>query len=138
MSSYTVRHLPEEQGAVTSIYKEVRKVPFSYTTKKNEAEQASEGSYIYVIEREKVGRKIFFKLAYGYRCTECFKKAGGKWLGKFDYKNTVEYEKDGDLQLLDPPQAITDPDFIKWYKTKNSGMCEIPAEQESVLKAMLA
>jgi hypothetical protein len=137
MSSYIVRHLPEEQGPVISIYSEVRKVPFSYTSKKNEAKLASEGSYVYVIEREKVGRKIIYKLAYRYKCTECFRKAGGKWLGKFDYKNTVEYEKDGELKLLDPPSVITDSDFIRWYKTKTLGMCEIPAEHENVLKAIL-
>lgn len=137
MSSYIVMHLSEEQGPVTSIYKDVKKVPFSYTSKKKEAELASEGAYIYVIGKEKLGRRNVFKLAYRYKCSEHFRKAGGKWLGKFDYKNTVEYEKDGELQLLDPPVAITDPEFIKWYKTKSSGMCEIPANYESVLKAML-
>ncbi|NQZ82173.1 MAG: hypothetical protein HRT52_14265 [Colwellia sp.] len=137
MSSYIVGHLSEEQGPVTSIYKEVRKVPFSYTSKKNEAELASEGSYVYVIEKEKVGNRNVFKLAYSYKCTECFRKAGGKWLGKFDYKNTVKYEEDGELKLLDPPLAITDSDFISWYKTKALGMRVIPTEYESVLKAML-
>ena len=137
MSSYIVRHIPEDQGPVTSLYAEIRKVPFSYTNKKKEAELAAEGSNIYVVEREKQGRKNIYQLAYRYKCTECFRKAGGKWLGKFDYKNTVEYEKNGELELLDPPLVITDPDFIKWYKTKNFGMCEIPAEYEAVLKAML-
>ena len=137
MSSYIVGHLPEDQGPVTSIYKEVRKVPFSYTSKKNEAELAAEGSYVYVIEKEKVGKRNVFKLAYSYKCTECFRKAGGKWLGIFDYKNTVKYEEDGELKLLDPPLAITDSDFISWYKTKALGMRVIPTEYESVLKAML-
>ncbi len=137
MSSYIVAHLSEEQGPVENIYKEIRKVPFSYTNKKNEAEMASEGSYIYVIEKEKEGRKSIFKLAYRYKCTECFRKAGGKWLGKFDYKNTVKYEEDGELKLLAPSLTITDPDFISWYKTKALGMRVIPTEYESVLKAML-
>lgn len=136
MSSYIVGHLPEDQGPVTSIYKEVRKVPFSYTSKKNEAELAAEGSTIYVIVKEKVGRKNVFKLAYSYKCTELYRKAGGKWLGKFDFKNTVKYETDSELKLLDPPLEITDPDFITWYKAKALGMRVIPREYESVLKAM--
>ncbi len=49
----------------------------------------------------------------------------------------MEYEKDGELKLLDPPLAITDSDFISWYKTKALGMRVIPTEYESVLKAML-
>ena len=138
MSSFAVRHLPEDIGAVTSIYKDVRKTPFSYTSKKHEAEMASKGVFIYVIEREKSGRNIVYKLAYCYKCSEIFKKTGGsKWLDQFDFKNTVEYGKDSELRLLDPPKVITDSDFISWYKTKTLGMCELPSKQERVLLDML-
>ena len=138
MSSFVVRHLPEDIGAVTSIYKEVRKTPSSYTSRKHEAEMASEGAFIYVIEREKAGRKNVYKLAYCYKCSEIFKKAGGsKWLGQFDFKNTVKYGNDSELRLFDPPIVITDPGFISWYKTKTLGMCELPSNQERVLLDML-
>ncbi|WP_350997705.1 hypothetical protein [Shewanella sp. TB7-MNA-CIBAN-0143] len=138
MSSFVVRHLPEELGDVTSIYKSVKKTPFSYTSKKHEAEKAATGKYIYVIEREKSGKNIIYKLAYRYKCSACFKPAGtNKWLEKFDFKNTVEYGSEADLQLLESPKIITNPDFNSWYKTKTLGMCELPAEQEAILNSLL-
>ena len=138
MSSFVVRHLPEELGEVTSIYKKIRKTPFSFTSKKHEAETAATGKYIYVIEREKLGKNIIYKLAYRYQCSACFKPAGSnKWLDKFSYKNTVEYGVEADLQLLDPPIEITNLDFNSWYKTKTLGMCELPKAQELVLESLL-
>lgn len=138
MSSFVVRHLPEELGNVKGIYKKIRKTPFSFTSKKHEAEMAATGKYIYVIEREESGKDIIYKLAYRYKCSACFKPAGShKWLNKFNFKNTVEYGEEPDLQLLDPPKIITSPDFNSWYKTKTFGMCELPAVQEAILNSLL-
>lgn len=138
MSSYAVRHLPEDLGDVTTLYKKIKKIPFSYTSKAFEAEMASNNNYIYVIQREKIGRETFYKLAYRYRCSAFHKAAGnGKWLGQFDFKNTVKYGEDSELEILDPPIAITNEDFNSWYKTQTLGMCEIPIEQENLLSILL-
>jgi hypothetical protein len=138
MSSYVVRHLPEDLGDVTTVFKQIKKVPFSYTSKNHEAEMASHGEFIYVVQREKVGREVVYKLAYRYRCTAVHRMAGsGKWLDIFEFKNTVEYGEDGQLKLLDPPEVITDDAFNIWYKTKTLGMCELPEPQEEILKSIL-
>ena len=138
MSSYVVRHLPEELGDVTTIFKKVKKAPFSFTSKKHEAEVAATGKYIYVVEREKSGRDIIYKLAYRYKCTAVFKPAGSaKWLDQFNFKNTVKYGEESELQLLDPPRVITSSEFNRWFKTKTLGMCELPVDQEEILNTLL-
>lgn len=138
MSSFAVRHLPEDLGDVTTLFKKIKKVPFSYTSKVFEAEMAAENNFIYVIQRDKVGREVSYKLAYRYRCSAVHRAAGsGKWLDQFEFKNTVEYGADSELQILEPPISITNEEFNSWYKKQTLGMCELPTEQEDILKLLL-
>lgn len=138
MSSYIVRHLPEDLGDVVSLYKNVKKSPFSYTSKENESYLATKNEFIYVVERRIEDKDVFYYLAYRYRCSERFKKAGReKWLDQFEYKNTVKYGNDPELVLIDPPVLIEDSSFCSWYKKKTLGMCELPFEHEKKLKALL-
>lgn len=138
MSSYIVRHLPEDLGDVVSLYKDIRKVPFSFTSKESESKLATKDEFIYVVERRIEDKEVCYYFAYRYRCSERFKKAGReKWLDQFKYKNSVKYGSDPELTLLEPPVLIEDKAFCSWYKKKTLGMCELPFEYESKLKALL-
>ena len=138
MSSFIFRHLPEDLGDVISLYKKIKKEPFSYTSKDNESNLATRGEFIYVVERRLDGKEVSYYLAYRYRCSARFKKAGrDKWLDQFDYKNTVEHGKDPELTLLDPPVLIEDSAFCSWYKKQTLGMCMLPFDHEAILKAIL-
>jgi hypothetical protein len=100
MTAYAVKHLPDEHGDVTKSYKKIRKAPFSFTSKRYESEMAASNNYIYVIQREKIGRETIYKLAYRFRCSASYQLAGGeKWFGLYQHKNTVKYGEDACLPL---------------------------------------
>jgi len=137
MTAYAVKHIAEDRGPIASIMKNVKKQPYSYTSKPEKAEGAARGRFVYVIEVQRDGGTTSYHLAYKYRAREAHKAAGGSlWGGQFEYKNSVAYGFASDGLYFDSPVLITDTDFIDWYKSETFGMVEVPDHFLQVLEGV--
>lgn len=139
MTAYAVKHISDDRGPITSIMKNVKKQPYSYTSKPEKAEGAAKGRFVYVIEVQRVSGATSYHLGYKYRAREAHKAAGGSlWGGQFEYKNSVAYGVASDGLYFDSPVLITDSDFIDWYKSETFGMAEIPGHLLPVLESIFS
>lgn len=136
MPAYAVKHIVADHGLLSKIMKEVKKTPYSYTSKEPEATDASRGADVYVIQVETRGPSRTYSLGYKYRATEKFAPAGGGlWKGEFKYRNSATPGSTPNGFYFDPPLPITDPTVRQWLTEKQPGMAEIPI---TVLKALEA
>jgi len=127
VKSFLVKHLAYQLGPVKKLYKELSKQPHSYTNNHSLAKAASEGNLIYVIEVEKNGRKTGYNIAYRYNSYNYDKRASGRWLDKFTYKNVSDYSSPiGDY--FETPLAILDDDIDIWLRQPKIGMREVPVD----------
>ncbi|MBY6094935.1 hypothetical protein [Ferrimonas balearica] len=131
---FAVKHSFEVMGPLVNLYKQVKKKPFSFTSKKHMAEEAAKGNFVYVIEVRREHGVTKYYLGYKYRATDILRPTKGSlWQDKFKFKNTVKYGQMSDGIYFENPKLISDVDFIEWFKGETLGMSEIPHELAEVL-----
>ncbi|MBS0345928.1 MAG: hypothetical protein JSR69_05645 [Proteobacteria bacterium] len=138
MPAFAVKHIEKNQGPLSSIMSEIKKTPYSYTSKYREASIASKGNFIYVIEvrAEKSGRSYW--LGYKYKAFESFQCAGGAlWKGEFKYKNSARPMSTAEGQYFNVPVRLFDVNLCVWLSSKQPGMAEIPSYLISALEGVL-
>ena len=127
MPAYAVKHLVSDHGPLSTIMKDVKKTPYSFTSKEPEATEAAAGRFIYVIEvRVEKGTRTYW-LGYKYRAYEKVRPAGGSlWKGEFKYKNSARWGEPATGVYFDEPIQIEDLSVCEWLAAKQPGMAEIP------------
>lgn len=139
MAAFAVKHLITELGPLLSHLKDVKRTPYSFTSKDAEASAAAAGADVYAIEvrREKSVKSCW--LGYRYRAQEKFSLAGGGlWKSRFKYKNSAT---PGDRPIgvyFETLPQITDEAFCDWLFGLTPGMAEIPAHLVDALEAIVA
>jgi len=136
---FAVKHIEKDHGPLSKIMREVKKTPYSYTSKGHEATLAAKGNYIYVIEvrAEKKGVRSYW-LGYKYKAFESFQLAGGAlWKEEFKYKNSAHPASKADGMYFDEPVRITDDDVCDWLSSKQPGMAEVPLHLVPSIEAVL-
>lgn len=136
MPAFAVKHLVAEHGPVMANVKNIRKTPYSYTSKHYEAEESAKGNYIYVIEVHRSGGETSYAIAYKYRATESFKKPGSLWKDEFVYKNSATPGVKADGFYLEHPVLVSDLEFNYWFLSLPPGMAEIPSHLLPALDAV--
>lgn len=136
MIAYVVKHLVEDHGPLAKIMSDVKRTPFSYTSKKNEAEGAARGRDVYVVEVRSEDRKRSYWLGYRYKAREAFKLAGGLWEGEFEFKNSATPGVTAEGLYFDSPARIDDAALNEWLSTKQPGMASIPTHLIPALDAV--
>jgi len=106
---------------------EIRKTPYSYTSKHSEANEAAKGNYVYVIEVHREGGQTAYSLAYKYRATEAFKRPGALWKDEFIYKNSSTPGDKAEGAYFEKPVEIDLHNFNSWFLSLPPGMAEIPS-----------
>ena len=138
MSAFAVKHILEDQGPLIANLKEIRRTPYSFTSKEPEATAAT-GNNIYVIEVRCVGGNRTYWLGYKYQAREKFKLTGGrKWKERFDSKNSATPGTIAVGAYFDSLPEITDPALLEWLRSGTFGMTEIPSGQIAALDAIIA
>lgn len=117
--------------------KEIRKTPYSYTSKHSEANEAARGNYVYVIEVDRAGGKTSYSLAYKYKATEAFKRPGALWKDEFIYKNSSTPGDKAEGAYFERPIEINKHDFNSWFLSLPPGMAEIPSHLVPELDSMV-
>lgn len=138
MPAYAVKHLVSDHGPLSRIMKDVKKTPYSYTSKEPEASEAAAGCFIYVIEVcvEKSIRT--YRLGYKYRAYEKVRPAGGGlWKDEFKYKNSARWGEPATGVYFNEPVQIEDIEVCKWLAAKQPGMAEIPEPLVTALDAQI-
>ena len=129
MPAYAVKHIVADHGPLARIMKEVRKTPYSYTSKGPEASDAAKGWDVYVIEVNADRSTRSYALGYRYQATEKFALTGGAlWKGEFKYKNSATPGDPPVGVYFEPPLPLTDPTVVHWLTNKLPGMAEIPGD----------
>ncbi|MCE1184887.1 MAG: hypothetical protein LWW92_04680 [Rhodocyclales bacterium] len=139
MPVFAVKHIVKDHGPLSKIMREIKKTPYSYTSKDYEASIAAKGNYIYVIEvrTEKNGVRSYW-LGYKYKAFESLQRAGGaRWKEKFKYKNSAHPTGKADGMYFEDPIRITDVDICDWLSSKQPGMAEIPFRLVSSIEEVL-
>lgn len=126
MPSYAVKHLIADHGPLSKVMKEIRKTPYSYTSKEPEATDASRGSDIYVFEVHVQGSTRMYALGYRYRATEKFSLAGGLWKNEFKFKNSATPGTAVVGYYFDIPLILPNGIVHSWLAGKQPGMAEMP------------
>ena len=132
MLDFAVKHVEKDHGPLSEIMRDVKKTPYSYTSKDYEAAIAAKGNYVYVIEvrAEKNGVRSYW-LGYKYKAFEAFEAfrlAGGAlWKGEFKYKNSSQPTSKADGMYFNDPVRLIDLDVCEWLTSKQPGMAEIPS-----------
>jgi hypothetical protein len=136
--AYAVKHLVSEHGPLARIMKDVKKTPYSFTSREPEASDAATGRYIYVIEvRLEKGVPTYW-LGYKYRAHEKVRPAGGSpWKGGFKYKNSARWGEPATGVYFEEPIHIADPGLCEWLAEKQPGMAEIPEHLQPALDARI-
>jgi hypothetical protein len=117
--------------------KEIRKTPYSYTSKHGIANEAAKGNFVYVIEVHREGGITSYCLAYKYKATEAFKLAGARWMDEFIYKKSSTPGDMAEGGYFDIPVKINQKDFYKWFLSLPPGMAEIPDHLVPELETIL-
>lgn len=139
MPAYAVKHLVADHGPLSKIMKDVKRTPYSYTSKKPEATDAARGSDVYVIQVEARGSTRSYSLGYKYRATESYTLAGGGlWNGEFKFKNSATPGVGAIGFYFDPPLPINNVTVRQWLAGKQPGMAEIPVAVLNELEALAA
>lgn len=127
MKAFAVKHIANEQGPLSRVLVSAKKQPYSLTNKKNEAEEAAKGNFVYLIEVLRESGETTYRLGYKFRSSDVHQRAGSAlWEDQFKYKNTVSYGSNSDGVFFEEPVEITDPEFNNWLKCQTFGMIEIP------------
>ena len=139
MPAYAVKHVVADLGPLSRQMKDIRRTPYSLTSKEPEASDAARGGYIYVVEvrGDTAGRS--FALGYMYRADEKFTLAGGGlWKGGFKFKNSATPTLPAAGAYFDTPVVIDDPGLREWLSRKQPAMSEIPAELVPALQRLIS
>lgn len=126
MPAYAVKHLVSQHGPVMANVKDLRKTPYSYTSRHTEANEAARGNYVYVIEVHRQGGRTSYALAYKYKATEAFKRPGALWKDEFTYKNSAKPGAKAEGMYFETPVEIDKNAFNDWFLALRPGMAEIP------------
>lgn len=118
--------------------KEIRKTPYSYTSKHSKANEAAQGNYVFVIEVHRDGRKTSYSLAYKYKATEAFKRPGALWKDEFIYKNSSTPGDKAEGMYFEKPIEINQPNVNSWFLDLLPGMAEIPSHLVPELDSIVA
>jgi hypothetical protein len=139
LSSFAVKHVVADHGALARTMKDVRKTPFSFTSKEPEASAAARGGDVYVIEVSAEGGTRTYALGYKYRAYERYAKPGGAlWRDEFKFKNSAVPGEPAQGVYFDTPVVIDDAGLREWLATKLPSMAEIPAHLVTALEVMVA
>lgn len=137
-AAYVVKHLVAEHGPLSDIMKDVKKTPYSYTSKEPEASDAARGADVYVVEVRVENGKRTYSLGYKYQAREKVTPAGGGlWRGEFKFKNSASWSAPADGAFFDRPIKITDPGVCDWLSSKQPGMAKIPPVLIPVLESVI-
>jgi hypothetical protein len=139
MQSFAVKHIAADYGPLMTNVREIRKTPYSFTSKDREASAAARGNYIYVVEVKRHKTRTTYWLGYKYRAHEIFTRPGGLlWKEEFKYKNSATPGVRAEGLYFEEPIRIADPEFCDWYLGQTLGMAEIPSHLILVLDAIFA
>ena len=119
--------------------KEVKRTPYSYTSKEAEAGEAANGRDVYVFEVRENGAARTYALGYRYKATEKFRPAGGGlWKGEFKFRNSATPGSPAVDVYFEPFLELSHPTVVGWLTKKQPGMAEIPDDVLEVLLALEA
>lgn len=117
---------------------EVKKTPYSFTSKESEASEAAAGRFVYVIEVRVAKEARTYWLGYKYRAHEKVRPAGGSlWKGEFKYKNSARWGEPATGVYFDESIQIKDIELCEWLAAKQPGMAEIPEPLVVALDAQI-
>jgi hypothetical protein len=138
MAAYVVKHLVAKHGPLSKSMKEVKKTPYSYTSKEPEASDAARGADVYVVEVHVEKSKRTYWLGYKYRAHEKVAPAGGGlWKGEFKFKNSASWGVPAVGVYFEPPVRIDDHAACEWLAEKQPGMAAAPATVVSALQSLI-
>lgn len=139
MSAFAVKHVVADHGLLAKTMKDVRKTPYSFTSKEPEASAAARGGDVYVIEVVSEAGTRSYALGYKYRAYERYAKPGGAlWKDEFKFKNSAVPGEPAVGVYFDTPVLISDPALREWLATKLPAMAEIPAHLVAALELLVA
>lgn len=139
MPAYAVKHIVSDHGPLSDIMKDVRKTPYSYTSKEPEATHAARGGDVYVIEVRAENGGRTYALGYMYRAQEKFSLAGGgRWKGEFKFKNSAVPGAGAHGVYFDSPVLIEHGALREWLASKQPGMAQIPSHLVPALDTLIA
>ena len=107
--------------------KEVRRTPYSYSSKEPESSEAAHGRDIYVIEVRIEENTRRYALGYRYQSTEKFSRPGSLWKDEFKFKNSATPGTPAVGVYYEPFVEISDVEVVEWLTSKQPGMAQIPA-----------
>ena len=118
--------------------KDVKRTPYSFTSKEPEASEAATGRFIYVFEvRVDKGVRTYW-LGYKYRAYEKVRPAGGSlWKDEFKYKNSARWGEPATGVYFDESIEIEDVEVCEWLAAKQPGMAEIPQHLVAALETQI-
>jgi hypothetical protein len=136
--AYAVKHIVSEHGPLSKIMKDVKRTPYSFTSKEPEASDAAGGRFVYVIEvRVQKGIRTYW-LGYKYCAHERVRPAGGGlWRDEFKYKNSARWGEPATGVYFDEPIQVEAPAVCEWLSAKQPGMAEIPEDLVVSLDAQI-
>jgi hypothetical protein len=139
LRAFVVKHLVEEQGSLLANLKEIKRTPYSYTSKEPEASQAAAGNTVYVIEVRRDGPLRTYWLGYGYVAHEKFKQAGGGlWKERFKFKNSATPGAATRGIYFDSLPQIANVALCEWLLSQTLGMAELPIQYVGEIEAIVA
>ena len=139
MPAFAVKHILAEQGPLSAVMKDVRRVPYSFTSREREAKDAARGHFVFVFEVRNEGGRPSYWLGYKYRAHEAFSLAGGaRYKGEFRFKNSATPGVPADGVYFDDPVLVPHPGVVEWLARKQPGMAQIPASLIPELDSIIA
>jgi hypothetical protein len=138
MPAFAVKHLVSEHGPLMANLKDIRRTPYSFTSKHTEASAAARGALVYVVETHRLKGETSYKLGYVYRAFEAYKRAGSVlWKNEFIYKNSAVPGDPAEGAYFETAVDIRDPDFCAGFLALPPGMVEIPPHLVAPLDALI-
>ena len=129
MPAFVVKHLVADHGSLTANLRDIRRTPYSFTSKHGEAHSAANGNLVYVVEVHRAKGSTTYRLGYKYRAFEVFKRPGtALWKDEFVYKNSAIPGDHAEGAYFESPVEVGDDELNAWLLGLPPGMSEIPAQ----------
>lgn len=138
MPAFLVKHMVADQGPAMANLKDLRRTPYSFTSRDAEAKAAALGNFVYVVEVHRDKQATRYLLAYKYKAYEVFRRPGtALWKDGFKFKNSAIPGEHADGAYFESPVEITDSGMNDWLEALPTGMAELPQDMSPALDALI-